>query len=129
MKVSAWRRVWRKPLAMALVGATLMAGGVAAATPRDESVAGPKSRHARGVLSAGYSHSLSLGPNGTVWAWGSNDSGELGDGTARATATPLPEELPGLRDVVAVTASYSFSLALREDGTVWAWGRNHAGQL
>ncbi len=129
MKVSGWSRVWRKSLLMSFVGATLMAGGVAAAAPRGASASVMKSSHAPGVLSAGYSHSLSLGPNGTVWAWGSNAWGELGNGTVGSTATPLPVEVSGLKDVVAVAAGSTFSLALREDGTVWAWGNNERGQV
>lgn len=64
---------------------------------------------------------------GTVWAWGYNESGQLGDGTT--TFRSLPVQSGSLTQVVAVSAGFGHSLALRSDGTVWAWGRNAEGQL
>jgi len=79
------------------------------------------------AVAAGYLHSLALMSDGTVWAWGANSDGQLGDGTGTAHAFPAP--VPGLADVTAIAAGASFSLALKEDGTVWAWGGNPYGQL
>ncbi|MEW6523474.1 MAG: carboxypeptidase regulatory-like domain-containing protein [Bacillota bacterium] len=81
----------------------------------------------RAVLAAGKYHSLALRADGTVWAWGSNGAGRLGDGTT--TDRPAPVQVRDLADVVAVAAGTSHSLALRADGTVWAWGSNYFGQL
>ncbi len=79
-------------------------------------------------ISAGYVHALALKKNGTVWAWGSNSHGELGDGTQ--TASSLPHEVPGLHGVAAVAAGPNGeSLALKKNGTVWAWGYNSSGEL
>jgi hypothetical protein len=73
--------------------------------------------------SGGAGHSLALKNNGTVWAWGPNDYGQLGDGTNNASETPV--QVSGLSDVVAIaTSGENFSVALKSDGTVWAWGRN-----
>jgi alpha-tubulin suppressor-like RCC1 family protein len=72
-------------------------------------------------------HALALKADGTVWAWGGNGSGQLGDGTTTERHAPVP--VVGLAAVVAVAAGGSHSLALRADGTVWAWGLNGSGQL
>jgi len=78
-------------------------------------------------LAAGDTHSLAVGPDGTVWTWGANNFGQLGDGTTDGRLTPV--RVPGLTDVVAVAAGYGHTVALRRDGTVWAWGWNYYGQL
>jgi len=78
-------------------------------------------------ISAGYSHTLALTPDGTVWAWGGNGRGELGDGSETDRHTPV--RVTGLTGVIQVSAGASQSLALRSDGTVWAWGRNDVGQV
>ena len=78
-------------------------------------------------VAAGYWHSLAVKNDGTVWAWGSNTSGELGDGTT--TDRLIAVQVLGLTDMVAVAAGQWFSIALKGDGTVWGWGRNGSGQL
>jgi len=78
------------------------------------------------VFSSNY-HSLSLRGDGTVWAWGYNSYGQLGDGTT--TTRPTPVQVSGLTGVQAIAGGYNYSLALKEDGTVWAWGDNYYGQL
>jgi alpha-tubulin suppressor-like RCC1 family protein len=79
-------------------------------------------------VAGGCVHSLALRSDGTVWAWGDNSVGELGRGTVtgvEATAAPVT----GLAGVTKIAAGCGFSLALRSDGTVWAWGYDSAGQL
>jgi alpha-tubulin suppressor-like RCC1 family protein len=68
-----------------------------------------------------------LDADGTVWAWGRNDFGQLGIGTTASALVPVP--VPGLSDVVAITAGNVSAYALKSDGTVWAWGRNFYGEL
>lgn len=58
---------------------------------------------------------------GTVWAWGDNSRGELGDGTTATRQSPVLVE--GLADIELVEAGSGFAYALRADGTVWGWGR------
>mgnify|MGYP000890492512 CR=1 FL=1 len=65
--------------------------------------------------------------DGTVWTWGSNYDGELGDGTKTERHTPV--QVKGLSNVISISAGGSHMLALKDDGTVWAWGCNDVGQL
>lgn len=81
-----------------------------------------------GRISLGIWHALYVAKDGTVWAWGRNQDGELGIG--KKTEVELkPVRVQGLTDVVAVSAGWGHSLALKRDGTVWAWGLNNHGQL
>ncbi|MEJ8554145.1 RCC1-like domain-containing protein [Tepidibacter sp. Z1-5] len=86
-------------------------------------------------ISAGWSHSIALKTDGTVWAWSRNIEGQLGDGTS-GTNKNIPVQvkhstnsLDFLTNVIAISAGWSHSLALKTDGTVWAWGNNCNGQL
>ena len=105
-------------------------------------------------VAAGARHSLAVvdddqDGDGTVWAWGNNDSGQLGNGEHTSSTSPVQVVVPQrdadgkiLRDpstgdpltdpldeVTQVAAGEYHSLALRKDGTVWAWGSNAWGQL
>ncbi|SET99274.1 Alpha-tubulin suppressor [Stigmatella erecta] len=79
------------------------------------------------AVAAGHSHSLALLQDGTVWAWGANTRGQLGDGTNAAHSVPV--QVAGLSGVVGIAAGSEHSLALKTDGTVWSWGSNTSGQL
>lgn len=83
-----------------------------------------------GVIAAatGGTHSLALKSDGTVWAWGDNSQGELGTGSA-CQSCPVPAQVANLTGVVAVSATNQISMALKADGTVWAWGYNAFGEL
>jgi alpha-tubulin suppressor-like RCC1 family protein len=78
-------------------------------------------------ISAGCSHSLSLKADGSVWAWGYNRYGQLGDGTT--TNRRKPVQVSNLSHVSMIAAGYHYNLALKNDGSVWAWGHNSHGQL
>jgi alpha-tubulin suppressor-like RCC1 family protein len=78
-------------------------------------------------VSAGSRHSLALSRNGTVWAWGENADGQLGNGSEQNTA--IPTKVLNLENVLAVRAGGYFSLALLENGEVWGWGENNKGLL
>jgi RHS repeat-associated protein len=88
-------------------------------------------------VSAGPRHTLALGEDGTVWAWGFNGSGELGDGTtltrAYATQVKNPQGTGNLENIVNIFAggesSKGCSFAVSSDGTLYAWGFNQEGQL
>jgi alpha-tubulin suppressor-like RCC1 family protein len=80
------------------------------------------------AVAGGHLYSLALRTDGTVWAWGYNASGQLGDGTLNNSSTPI--QVNGLSGVTAIAAGPGYhSLALRNDGTVRAWGENAVGQL
>jgi uncharacterized repeat protein (TIGR01451 family) len=81
------------------------------------------------AIAAGDGHNLALKDDGTVWAWGSNWHGQLGDAATSSRPTPVPGPVSGLSQVAAIAAGDGHNLALKDDGTVWAWGSNSAGQL
>jgi alpha-tubulin suppressor-like RCC1 family protein len=78
-------------------------------------------------------HTVALKKDGTIWAWGSNGSGQLGDGTTSNNFFPVQVKGPGgqgyLTGIKAVAAGVAYSVVLAEDGGVLAWGNNHFGQL
>ena len=75
----------------------------------------------------GQLHSLALKDDGTVWAWGYNGYGQLGDGTSTDHYTPA--QVSGLTNITAISAMIMNSVALKDDGTVWTWGCNSCGQV
>lgn len=78
-------------------------------------------------LAAGRFHALALAADGTVFAWGENDNGQLGLGHAEPVF--VPTRIPGLSGVATVSAGVAHSLALLGDGRVRAWGWNGWGQV
>jgi alpha-tubulin suppressor-like RCC1 family protein len=87
------------------------------------------------AVAAGGSHTLFLKSDGTVWAAGLNTNGQLGDNTTTQRTSPVQvRQTPVspttyLTGVTAIAAGLNFSLALKSDGTCWAWGHNSNGQL
>ena len=79
-------------------------------------------------VSAQGAHSLGLRADGTVWAWGSNGSGRLGDNTTTDRSSPV-SVIGGFTDWISVSAGETHSLGLRANGTLWAWGSNSNGAL
>ena len=79
------------------------------------------------VAAGGYT-SFALRSDGTVWAWGENADGLLATGVKGGIRhTPAP--ISGLADVVWISASHYHALAVRGDGTIWAWGKNQYGEI
>lgn len=78
-------------------------------------------------VAAGRDHTLGIALDSTVWAWGNNSHGQLGDGIGFAVLEPI--HIADLDHVVAIGAGDEHSLAVKSDGTVWAWGDNSYGQL
>lgn len=79
-------------------------------------------------IGASYELTIAIKKDGTVWTLGYGAAGGLGNGsTQNASYQPVP--VPGLSGVKAVAGGYMHVLALKADGTVWAWGSNHERQL
>jgi alpha-tubulin suppressor-like RCC1 family protein len=80
------------------------------------------------AIDMGYRHAIALKSDGTVWTWGDNGNGQLGDGRiSQISSSPI--QVVGLTDVKAIAAGGDTSLALKTDGTVWSWGNNIGGLL
>ena len=107
-------------------------GGADSSVPVDLDMTGVLSGKTVIGVSTGASHSLAVCSDGTVAAWGNNQSGSLGDGTTTNRSAPTLVLRSGAlagKTVVAVAAGGTHSLALCSDGTVAAWGGNGDGQL
>jgi len=76
-------------------------------------------------------YSLALTPDGSVWAWGRNDEGQLGIGSVgkQGCKCSRPVRLGTLSNIKAIAASGGAGAVLKSDRTVWAWGNNQFGQL
>ncbi len=79
------------------------------------------------TVSAGRDHTIAIKPNGTLWAWGYNGYGQLGDGTKVEKTAPVQIGVDS--NWKTVSAGSNSSLAIKTDGTLWAWGDNLFGQL
>lgn len=84
-------------------------------------------------ISAGWDFSVVLKKDGTVWTFGENKYGQLGDGTTKNRNYPSPVKGPYgkgyLKDIIDVKAGAFHVIALSKDGTLWVWGDNEFGQL
>ncbi len=78
---------------------------------------------------AGGDHSLAIGSNGTLYAWGQNGYGQLGNGTLVNSSTPVAVQLPSGVHATAIAAGADDSLALGSDGNVYAWGDDSLNEL
>ena len=77
-------------------------------------------------IAAGDNHTLALKQDRTtIWAWGYNAYGQLGDGGREIKLTPI--QVQGIRGVTMIAAGDNHTIAIKEDGTVWTWGRNTSG--
>lgn len=83
-------------------------------------------------VSAGGNHSLALCSDGTVAAWGSNGSGQLGNNSTTSSSVPVEVDQSGAlsgKFIVSISAGEDHSMALCSDGTVYSWGKGDVGQL
>jgi len=89
-------------------------------------------RAAAPMISAGIGHTIAVDRFGAAYTWGANGAGQLGDGTTNPS--PVPINVPGVSGIVGVAGAGAgptngFSLAVRSDGVVFAWGYNGDGEL
>ena len=80
-----------------------------------------------GATASGLGHVLAIRTDGTLWAWGANDRGQLGIGSYVDQSSPV--QVIGMGSVVEVAAGSHFSMARTSTGVVYVWGDNTSGQL
>jgi alpha-tubulin suppressor-like RCC1 family protein len=78
-------------------------------------------------VSAGNVHTASVKTDGTIWTWGSNLQGRLGDGTVVSRSSPV--QIGALTGWAQVSAGNGHTASIKTDGTLWAWGANSFGRL
>ncbi|MCI5195002.1 MAG: hypothetical protein D3919_01975, partial [Candidatus Electrothrix sp. AW5] len=78
-------------------------------------------------VAAGANHTVIIKDDGSLWAWGTNGHGQLGDGTTINKNSPV--QIGTDIDWQAVAAGYYHTVALKTDGSLWAWGTNGHGEL
>src|SRR3990167_8949723 len=77
------------------------------------------------MVAGGRGHTIALKSDGTVWAWGRNEDGQLGDGTTTDRTTQV--QVSSLSVMTAIAGVAYHTIALKSDGTVWSWGDNKYG--
>ncbi len=78
-------------------------------------------------IDTGSGHNLGVATDGTLWTWGGNTYGELGDGTTVDKYAPV--QIGTDTNWLKVSGGFEYSLAIKTDGSLWAWGRNIDGEL
>jgi len=83
------------------------------------------------MATAGSIHTVAIKTDGSLWAWGSNSDGQLGNGRDRGldSGSLVPIQIGTDTDWVYVAASHGQTFAIKTDGSLWAWGDNQIGQL
>ena len=117
------KRIMSAVLAVVMI----MVFGVLPCVDVTASVAATATTKTTPMISAGNHYTVALKADGTVWAWGNNEFGQLGDGTM--TSRNRPVQVQGLTNVISVSAGLRHATALKADGTVWTWGDNSSSQL
>jgi alpha-tubulin suppressor-like RCC1 family protein len=102
-----------------------ISGGSAATTPIQVTPSGTVYT----TISAGRNSCFAIRNDGTVWGWGGNDTGQIGNGDSSGLPVKSVTQIPGLSGITAIAAGAFHTLALKSDGTVWAWGDETYGQV
>ena len=79
-------------------------------------------------VACGNSVVAAIKTDGTLWMWGYNYYGQLGDNTLIHRSSPV-QTIAGGTDWSKVAGGYTHIAAIKTDGTLWSWGRNYFGQL
>jgi alpha-tubulin suppressor-like RCC1 family protein len=78
-------------------------------------------------LAMGWAASCARKTDGTVWCWGYNDAGQVGDGTYTSRGTPV--QIASLANVKDIASGENHTCVVKEDSTVACWGLDTSGQL
>jgi len=128
MAVATARPRYRRPGFTRRAAAPIMAAVamLAAALAGTAVSPAPASAIAFPIVSAGGNHSCAVMPDETVWCWGSNLTGQLGDSGGSST---VPVQVTGVPSSLAVAAGYAHSCAIDVAQNVWCWGSDAFGEL
>lgn len=80
------------------------------------------------LVSCGYAHTAAIKNDGTLWTWGGNFSGQLGDNTTNWTSSPI-QTICGGNTWKSVSCGGAHTAAIKNDGTLWVWGENYYAEL
>lgn len=78
-------------------------------------------------VSNGLTHTIAIKTDGTLWAWGDNVNGQLGNGNTSQVNTPI--QIGNENNWKTCATGDNYSMAIKTDGTIWGWGKNSSGQL
>jgi alpha-tubulin suppressor-like RCC1 family protein len=78
-------------------------------------------------ISAGTDHSIALQDDGTIWVWGENADGQLGNGGTTDKITPI--KVTGITNVIEISAGWGYTHIVKSDGSIWSWGSGSSGEL
>jgi alpha-tubulin suppressor-like RCC1 family protein len=81
------------------------------------------------VVSAGGLHAAAVKTDGTIWCWGNNAYGQLGNNDITLVSKSSPVQVGALANWRQISAGYTHTVAIANDGNLWAWGSNLYGQL
>jgi alpha-tubulin suppressor-like RCC1 family protein len=79
-------------------------------------------------VAAGWGHTVALKTDGSLWAWGYGGLGQIGNGTYTTNFNP-PQQIGIAKNWQTIVTGHGYTVALKADGTLWAWGNNFSGQL
>jgi alpha-tubulin suppressor-like RCC1 family protein len=83
----------------------------------------------QGGRGADKGQTIAILANGSVWAWGDNQKGQLGDGTRMNSDVPVPVSVPAGAAFVKINSGGYSCCAIDRSGRLWSWGGNDNGQL
>ena len=122
-----WRSLFQERIDMLAISlyqlTTLQDDGVDTCLPLDLNTFKQTSKY--GQVALGYYHSAVIKSDKTLWTWGNNDNGQLGDGSTTTRNKPVKI----MDDVVSVSLGAYHSAAIKTDGSLWMWGVNSDGEL
>jgi alpha-tubulin suppressor-like RCC1 family protein len=79
-------------------------------------------------VTGGYLHTAAIKTDGTLWTWGRNTNGQLGDDSITHRSSPIQTVSGGTNWKLVACGAY-YTAAIKTDGTLWTWGNNNGGKL